>query len=106
MAAFIVLFALTVFPHGHIIKPLITPAAIFCLMYCLPSSDNSAIVKFLSSISLEMFIMQFIPIYVVTQDMGVRNTFAVVGLVLLMDIALAYLVHISLKSITLPRAKG
>lgn len=104
LAAFIALFALTVFPHGHVIKPLITPTALFCLMYCLPPSDNSAIVKFLSSISLEMFIMQFIPIYVVTQDMGIRNTFAVVGVVLLMDIALAYLVHISLKRITHPRA--
>lgn len=106
LAAFIALFALTVFPHGHIIKPLITPAALFCLMYSLPSFDDTAIVKFLSSISLEMFIMQFIPIYVVTQDLGVRNTFAVVGLVLLMDIALAHVVHISLKRVTHPRAKA
>lgn len=105
LAAFIVLLAVTIYPHGHIIKPLITPATLFCLMYCLPSSGNSAIVKFLSSISLEMFIIQFIPIYVVTQDMGIRNTIAVVGLVLLMDIALAYLIHISLKRVRLPRVK-
>ncbi|MGN0028201.1 MAG: acyltransferase [Marinilabiliaceae bacterium] len=106
LAAFIALLAVTIYPHGHIIKPLITPATLFCLMYCLPSSDNSAIVKFLSSISLEMFIIQFIPIYVVTQDMGIRNTIAVVGLVLAMDIALAYLVHISLKRVMRPRGEA
>lgn len=105
LAAFIVLLAITIFPHGHIIKPLVTPATLFCLMYSLPSSDNSAIVKFLCSISLEMFIMQFIPIYIVTQDLGIQNTFAVVSVVLLMDIALAYIVHISLKRVRLPMVK-
>lgn len=105
-AAFIVLLAVTIYPHGHIIKPLITPAALFCLMHSLPPFENSAIVKFLSSISLEMFIIQFIPIYVVTQDMGIESTPLVVALVLMMDIALAYLIHIALKGMTLKLAEA
>lgn len=55
------------------------------------------IVKFLSTISLEMFIIQFIPIYIMMNDLHVKSTLLMVVGVLLLDIILAYLMHLIVR---------
>lgn len=58
---------------------------------------NFRIIKFFSSISLEMFIIQYIPIYFVMDhfvwDKSYISTIVIVFLVLLIDVILAYMMH-------------
>jgi len=54
-------------------------------------------VSFFSSISLEMFIIQFIPIYIVTNHIVLEKNFIstliVVPLVLVLDVLIAFVMH-------------
>lgn len=79
--------------------PFFYSMAFFLIMYVLPSWSikTSQIIKFFSSISLEMFIIQYIPIYFVTAhialDKSYINTAIIVALVLLLNIILASAMH-------------
>ena len=57
------------------------------------------IIKFLSSISLEMFIIQFLPIYIVIQDIGVNNPKLSIPFVFILDIIMGYLLHLLVSKI-------
>lgn len=79
------------------------PTSLFLLMYMIRGFKENMIVKFLSTISLEMFIIQFIPIYIMMNDLHIKSTWLMVIGVLLLDILLAYLMHLiisGLKSIS------
>lgn len=100
--AFVVLLILTVFfcqSHGHRLDPVLYPVALFALMYLVKDVKECGVVKFLSSISMEMFIIQFLPIYIVLNDLHLTNTVTVVALVLSADILIAYLMHLTIKLI-------
>lgn len=73
---------------------LIYPSVLFVLMFLIKGIKETRIVKFISSISLEMFIIQFIPIYIIAKDLHITNTCIAVPLILLLDIMLAYIIHI------------
>lgn len=79
--------------------PFFYSGGFFLTMYVLPSWSimTSQIIKFFSSISLEMFIIQYIPIYFVTAhialDKSYVNTAIIVALVLLLDVILASAMH-------------
>ena len=73
--------------------PCLYPTALFLLMYILNGLKENVLVKFLSSISLEMFIIQFIPIYIMMNNLHVQSTPVMVVLVLVLDVILAYIMH-------------
>ena len=100
--ALVVLLFLAVFfvqPHDHRLDPVIYPVALFALMYLIKDVKECGAVKFLSSISMEMFIIQYLPIYIAVNDLHLTSTVAVVVLVLSTDILLAYVMHLSIKHI-------
>lgn len=70
------------------------PTALFLLMYMIRGFKENMIVKFLSTISLEMFIIQFIPIYIMMNEIHIKSTSIMIIGVLLLDIVLAYLMHL------------
>ena len=76
------------------------PTALFLLMYILRDVKGNAIIDFLSSISLEMFIIQYIPIYIVMNDMHIVSTKGMVLLVLIIDIFIAFIMHLLVQSIS------
>jgi peptidoglycan/LPS O-acetylase OafA/YrhL len=70
------------------------------LMYILNNVKENVLVKFLSSISLEMFIIQFIPIYIMMNNLHVKSTPVMVVLVLVLDVILAYIMHMIVQEIS------
>lgn len=85
-------------PHG-MIKPFIYPFIVFNLLYIVEIKTVNRIIKFLSSISLEMFIIQFLPIYIVIQDIGVNNPKLSIPFVFILDIIMGYLLHLLVNKI-------
>ena len=80
--------------------PCLYSTVFFILMYILSSVKENVLMKFLSSISLEMFIIQFIPIYIMMNDLHVKSTIVMVPLVLGLDIILAYIMHLVVLKIS------
>jgi len=80
-------------PGSHFVDFFYYPAILFLFMYVISSMRELKFVNFLSSISLEMFIIQFIPIYIVLNDFAVTNTKIVVFLILILDVVFALFVH-------------
>ena len=62
-------------------------------MYVIGCVKEFRIVKFLSSISLEMFLVQYIAIYIFVQNLQITSTICVIPLVISLDIILAYSMH-------------
>lgn len=69
-------------------------------MYIIGNVKQLRITKFLSSISLEMFIIQYIPIYIFVNNLNLTSTTVVVSAVIILDIIIAYLMHKAIKPIT------
>lgn len=72
----------------------------FLFMYIIGNVKQLRITKFLSSISLEMFIIQYIPIYIFVNNLNLTSTTVVVSFVIILDIIIAYLMHKAIKPIT------
>ena len=72
----------------------------FLFMYIIGNVKQLRITKFLSSISLEMFIIQYIPIYIFVNNLNLTSTTVVVSAVIILDIIIAYLMHKAIKPIT------
>ncbi len=95
-----ILLCLMNLPFGHRFDPYLYSSVMFLLMFILPYKGGrrmSHIVNFFSSISLEMFIIQYIPIYLVMDhlvfDKSYISTVIIVALVLLLNVILAYLIN-------------
>lgn len=99
LVTFLILTAFFCQPHGHRLDPVLYPAALFALMYLIKDVKESGPVKFLSSISMEMFIIQYLPISIAVNDLHLTNTVAVVAFVLSADILIAYMMHVAIKHI-------
>ncbi len=82
------------------LPPLYYSTIFFLVMYIIGNVKQNKIVNFISSISLEMFIIQYIPIYIITNDLHITSTLIAVTIVLLMDIAIAYYMNKFDKHIT------
>lgn len=80
--------------------PLYYATIFFLVMYVIGCVKEFRIVKFLSSISLEMFLVQYIPIYIFVQNLQITSTIYVVSFVILLDILLAYFIHKVIEYIT------
>ena len=93
-------FAIIRLPIPSCLLPCLYPTALFLLMYILSGVKENVLVKFLSSISLEMFIIQFIPIYIMMNDLHVKLTIEMVLLVLSFDVILAYIMHLVVHRIS------
>lgn len=87
-------------PHGHRFDVYIYPTALFLFMYTIGQFKENKIIKFISSISLEIFIIQFIPIYIIINDLQLTSSIIVVPLVIILDIFFAYIMHLINKKIT------
>ncbi len=98
--AFCLLLTIIMLPIHPRLLPCIYSALLFLLMYIIRGAKENSVVKFLSSISLEMFIIQFIPIYVMMNDLQVKSTIEMVLLVLSLDIILAYIMHLIVQRIS------
>lgn len=85
--------------HGHRLDVFMYPTALFIFMYAIRGLKEIHVVKFLSAISLEMFIIQMIPIYIATNDFNLTSTTIVVPLVLLLDIVMAYIIHLGIQRV-------
>lgn len=81
----------SVFRHSFVFYYLFT-IAFFLLMYVIRDVKETGITKYLSSISLEMWLVQFLPIYIVTNDMHLTGLPRVL-LIIVFDILLASLLH-------------
>lgn len=99
--SFCLLFTIIMLPIHPRLLPCIYSAMLFLLMYILKGTEENIVVKFLSSISLEMFVIQFIPIYIMMNDLHVKSTPLMVLFVLGLDIILAYIMHLAVKWITI-----
>lgn len=95
----IVLLALLGLRVAHCFDPIIYPIALFILMYIFKGVRELRITKFLSSISMEMFIIQFLPIYIAINDLHLTSTIGVVVFVLIVNVTLAYAMHLLVKVI-------
>lgn len=91
--ALCLVFTIIRLPISTCLLPCLYPTALFLLMYILSGVKENIFVKFMSSISLEMFIIQFIPIYIVMNDLHIKSTIVMVPLVIGLDIILAYIIH-------------
>lgn len=98
--ALCLVFTIVRLPIPTRILPCLYPTALFLLMYIICGLKENIFVKFLSSISLEMFIIQFIPIYIMMNDLHVKSTLYMVLLVLGLDIFLAYIMHLVVQRIS------
>ena len=93
-------------PSGHKLDPYLYSSIMFMLMFILPYRTGvhmSTITNFFSQISLEMFIIQYIPIYLVMDhlvfDKSYSSTAIIVVLVLLLDVIIAYIINKIVKKI-------
>lgn len=77
------------------------PFAMFLLMYMVKGLKENIIVRFLSSISLEMYIIQCIPIYILMNDIQVKSTVEMVCLTIVLDVILAYLMHLLIQRVSI-----
>lgn len=78
--------------------------SLFGIMYLIDLPDcikKSKVVEYISSISLEMFIIQSIALYVVVNDFQVSSTIPAVIAVFAIDIACASIMHYLVKRIRL-----
>lgn len=98
--ALCLVFTIIRLPISTRLLPCLYPTVLFLLMYVLSGVKENIFVKFLSSISLEMFIIQFIPIYIMMNDLQVKSTIEMVLLVLGLDIILAYIMHMLVQRIS------
>lgn len=85
-------------PFMHRLDPYLYSSLMFLFMFILRHKGRahlSIIASFFSSISLEMFIIQYIPIYLVmdhlTFDKSFTSTAMIIILVLLLDVIFAYM---------------
>lgn len=65
----------------------------FLLLYSIPSIPESRFVKFISSISLEMYILQHIPIFLFVGILCIHSFYLAILPILALDILLAYFVQ-------------
>lgn len=103
--ALLILLALIGLRLGHCLDTIIYPIALFVIVYLFKGSRELRITKFLSSISMEMFIIQFLPIYIAINDLHLTSTIGVVVFVLVVDVMLAYVMHLLIKVIMLYKNK-
>lgn len=71
----------------------IVTCLLFILLYSTPSFKAAGIIKFFSSICIEMYVVQGIAIDFVILNLQINSFYAAIPLVLLIDILLAYIVH-------------
>lgn len=79
-----------------------TILSLFLSMYLfdLPTYlKESKLINFISSISLEMFIIQYFAIYIVINDLSIKSTWIAIVLVFAIDIASACLINYMVKRI-------
>lgn len=98
--ALCIVFAIIKLPISTRLLPCLYPTDFFLLMYILRGFKENILVKFLSSISLEMYIIQFIPIYIMMNNLHVKSTIEMVLLVIGIDIIIAYPMHLLVQSIS------
>lgn len=89
--------------RSDVVAPLLVPVLFFIVMFLLPEIRSYRLSRFISSISLEMFIIQYIPIYIFMDNLHVESPAVMVTATLILDIVLAYLlsrVAISVRKIS------
>lgn len=94
------IFAIIKIPYTNFLSSICFPTAIFLLMFLIKDVKEYRIINFISSISLEMFIIQYIPIYIVMNNLNISSTIIAFPLVVILDIIFAYTIHLMIQPIT------
>lgn len=69
------------------------PALLFLILYITPDLPNSTSIKFLSGISLEMYLVQYLPIRITLNHLHLTSPLLAVVVTLTLDILLAFLIN-------------
>ena len=99
LLAMFAFFCLLSLSFGHWLDSLCYPFIMFFIMFIFPGGGviNNRIIKLFSSISLEMFIIQYIPIYLVMDHFPLEKSFfstlIIIFIVLVLDVLLAYMMR-------------
>lgn len=97
--AMIGLLAISIKTGPYNIAPYFYTTIVFLIMYIMRPLKEFGIVKFLSSISLEMFIIQYIWIYIAVFDLHIVSSWGIVAVVITGDVITAYFLHLIIKKI-------
>lgn len=93
MAFLLVCVIISLSKITHFFDIILYPCLLFTLMYIVKDFKETRISKFLSSICLEMFIIQFLPIYIVKNNLHITSSVVAVLMILSMDVLFAYIMH-------------
>lgn len=78
-------------------QPIFSSILLFLIIYIVPSLPNCSFVNRLSSISLELYIFQYIPIYLIVEQSLITSPVVVILSVIICDIILASIMHTAIK---------
>lgn len=98
-AVVMILFMLLLTHYFSILEPMTWAAILFFVIYIIKQVPNLKIVHYLSKMSLEMFIIQSIPISFVIDNIHITNTCIVAPFVIALDILLAQILQVTAKCI-------
>lgn len=73
--------------------PIFVGGAFFLVVYILPIGKENSVISFFSKISLEMYLVQYIPIMLVLERLQISSTIAIILSVIILDIVLAIATH-------------
>lgn len=91
-------FTLLLLPHNSTtFDSLVYPSIVFLVMYAIPNIKGTRIVRFVSSISLEIYLFHMLAFCIVTRDLHVKSEYAVFPLTVCLAIVIAWLIHSSIK---------
>lgn len=81
------------FPFSTCFFSIFVGIALFLFLYSIPPISESRIIRFFSSISLEMYILQYIAIALIVQVIGINSFILALPFIFLIDILIAYPIH-------------
>lgn len=87
------ILCIIIYPRFKVFTPIYMALAFFCSMYLLEYVKQNKLIKFISKISFEMYIIQYVPIYVLMNIICVKSTFIMLLATIILDILIAYIIH-------------
>lgn len=91
----ILFLCLTIFAT-HLLRDfesIIWAIILFTSMYLIKDLNENKVIQFFSSISYEMYIVQFLPISIILNDLKIQQMNIALPLIITSDIILAYIMH-------------
>lgn len=89
----LIILLLLVPPFRWFVQPLTQGATFFLVVYLVKRVPDNAVIRFMSAVSLDMFIIQSLAIDLVILNIAITNTIVVVPFVLVLDILFGIVMH-------------